>query len=131
MTTRELRKRLYEHRHQKGKSTCSSSQLMERYGKKNISIILINSLELETREEARREERRYIEEYVGRCVNMLTPYISRDEARERHNEQGRARYEICKEEIHLKRKAKRANKREEAMPVPDASSDTPQKQPSE
>lgn len=116
MTKRELRKRLYEHRHQK--DMCSSKLLVEQYGKKNISIILIHSLEYETREEARREERRLIEEYAGRCVNMVTPWISSDEAKERHNIQGRTRYEAHKEEISIRRKEKR---KEQAKPLSDAS----------
>ena len=152
MTTRELRKRLYEHRHQCMK--CSSNELMERYGKKNISIILIHSLEFSTREEARREERRLIEEYAEQSVNMVRrPYQSKDERKTQNREYydthiedrrkyNRVYYEAHNESILTKKIVYREAHRErarayakayreakKATPPPDASSDTQQTQP--
>lgn len=152
MTTRELRKRLYEHRHQRMK--CSSNELMERYGKKNISIVLIHSLEFGTREEARREERRLIEEYAGRSVNMVRrPYQSEDERKtqnrvwydahtEHRKEYNKAYYEAHNESLlakkavyreahreHARAYAKAYREAKKATPLPDASLDTQQTQP--
>lgn len=135
MTRRELRKRLWEHRHHSSK--CSSKQLVEEYGAENVSIILIHSLEYENVTEARREERRLVEEYRGRCVNLVIPYRSEEEAKEQgkvwrgankdilrdknkqwreENEEvliikAKARYEANKDTINAQRKAKyEANK---------------------
>ena len=122
MTRSELRKRLYEHRTPSSK--CSSKQLMEKYGRDNISIVLIHSLEFATNEEAHREERRLIEEYRGRCVNLLMPYRAEEERkeqqktwRETHKEEvkehKKAWYETHKEEVKEQRKAYyEANKEE-------------------
>jgi len=111
MTRRELRKRLWDHRHQKD-SGCSSKQLVEKYGKSNIDIVLIHSLEYETVREAHREERRLIEEYRGRCVNLQMPYRSEEEKpsllriyRETHKDEIKARqrvyYKTHKEQFKL------------------------------
>ena len=47
---------------------------MDTYGRENVSIVLIHSLEFATMEEARREERRLIEENRGNCVNLYIPW---------------------------------------------------------
>jgi methyl coenzyme M reductase subunit C-like uncharacterized protein (methanogenesis marker protein 7) len=83
MTKRELRKRLCEHRHYITKRVCSSKQLVERYGAENVIIVLIHSLEFDTIEEAHREERRLIEEYHGRCVNLVIPVRTEEEDKEK------------------------------------------------
>ncbi len=78
-TRRDLRKRLYDHRH--GKMDTSSKIMFDKYGRDSISIVLIHSLELQTIREAHREERRIIEEYAGRCVNLQMPFREADETK--------------------------------------------------
>jgi hypothetical protein len=79
MTKRELRKRLHEHKSDATKKNCSSKQMMEKYGRDNVSIVLIHSLECESTMEAHREERRLIEEYRGHCVNIEIPCRTEEE----------------------------------------------------
>ena len=102
MTRRELRKRLHNHRYS---TRCSSKQLIDQYGKDNIDIILIHSLEYETIHEAHREERRLIEEHRDRCVNLVIPYRSEDELKEQKKVQNKAWYEANKEEVKAQKKA--------------------------
>jgi hypothetical protein len=98
--------------------------MIETYGRDNVSIVLIHSLEFVTIEEAHREERRLIEEHRGRCVNLVIPYRSVEEKkeqdrvwRETHNEQEKARskawHEANKEEMKAQQAVYRQGKREE------------------
>lgn len=104
-TKRELRKRLWDHR--SPSNICSSKQLIEKYGRENVSIVLIHSLEFATNEEAHREERRLIEEYRGRCVNLVIPYRSVEEVKERKKANYKANYEAHAEEVKAQSKAYR------------------------
>ena len=112
VTKRELRKRLYDHRHQPNSGRCSSKQMVEQYGKSGVDIVLIHSLEYDNIREAHREERRLIEEYRGRCVNIQMPYRTEEEKptlqriyNETHKDEIKARakayYEANKERLKL------------------------------
>ena len=111
MTRSELRKRLWGHRTASNK--CSSKQLMEKYGQDNVAIVLIHSMEFATNEEAHREERRLVEEYRGRCVNLVIPYRSAEERKElgkvydeAHKEETKARKKIWNE-VHKEEQAEK------------------------
>jgi len=121
-TRSELRKRLWGHR--TPSSRCSAKQLIDKYGRDNITIVLIHSLEFATKEEANREERRLIEEYRGRCVNLTRPYRSEEEKKEQqkawldtHTEEVKAQkkewHETHKEEQKARSKAWREAHKEE------------------
>ena len=110
MTRRELRKRLYEHRHQKAMT--SSYQLVEQYGKSALDIILIHSLEYDTIREAHREERRLIEEYREQCVNIQMPYRLAEEVPNQNKEYREAN----KENIAVKAKAYYETNKERIKP---------------
>ena len=113
MTRSELRKRLYGHR--KSANTCSSKQLMDKYGRDNVSIVLIHSLELATNEEAHREERRLIEEYRGRCVNLYIPYRAEEETKEQKKELNKVWRKAHPEEVKANNKAYLEAHKEEVM----------------
>lgn len=76
-TTQPLHKRFYQHS-KRGSSGCSSKILFEKYGKENLQIVLIHELELPSRQEALREERRLFEEHEKK-VNRIRPHISMED----------------------------------------------------
>lgn len=99
-TIQRLSKRLWTH---KKEQNCSSNVLFEKYGNDGIQLVLIHSLELQSKEEARREERRLYEEYKKSAVNIRNPHTTVEERKEQHRKYCREWYK--KEENKARSKA--------------------------
>lgn len=80
-TRSPLSKRMYQHKqdYQLNRSSTSCRIVFEEYGIENCSIVLIHEMALHTVDEARREERRLVEERRDVCVNIHRPIISTEE----------------------------------------------------
>ena len=72
--------------HKEKNNSCTSKILFDKYGVENCKCILIKELELNSKEEAHREERKIIEEYSEKCVNFMIPTRTRKEYREENKE---------------------------------------------
>lgn len=93
-TRSPLHKRWWEHCRPDNRTT--SRILFERYGKENLCIRLIHSLDLPSKEYALREERRLYEESV-RKVNQVRPWVSPEEKREENIQKCRQYYRLNRE----------------------------------
>lgn len=105
-TTQPLYKRLGDHKKDyKGRRRYSSAILIDEVGLDNVEIILIHERELANLEEARREERRLLEEVRDYAVNKKLPISTPEEMNDAHNRQRRDVYYKNKEKALIRVKA--------------------------
>lgn len=105
--------------HKEKINLCTSKILFDKYGVENCNCILIKELELNSIEEARREERKIIEEYKGKCVNFMIPSRTQKEWREDNKEINKEKkhlyYELNKERFNIVYKQYRDENKDEIL----------------
>lgn len=114
-TKQKLCKRYGNHREKRNR--CTSKILFDKYGVENCKCILIKELELNSKEEASREERKIIEENKGKCVNFMIPSRTCKEYYQEHKdeikENKKVYYENNKENFSIKFKKYREEHKDE------------------